>query len=78
MNDRERFNATMHYQPRDRSPICDFGFWNETIILWYDQGLPRNVIAANTDMFFGMDFGLDWIGTDVNAGLEPLFDEVVL
>jgi len=78
MNDRERFNATMHYQPRDRSPICDFGFWKETIILWYDQGLPRNVIAANTDMFFGMDFGLDWIGTDVNVGLEPLFDEVVL
>lgn len=78
MNDRERFNATMHYQPRDRSPICDFGFWKETITLWYDQGLPRNVNPCNSDMFFGMDFGLDWIGAGVNVGLEPLFDEVVL
>ena len=32
MNDRERFKATMHYQPRDRSPICDFGYWDETLV----------------------------------------------
>ncbi len=78
MNDRERFNATMHYQPRDRSPICDFGFWEETLVLWYDQGLPRNVMHTNSDAFFGMDFGLDWIGAGVNIDLEPPFEEIVL
>lgn len=78
MNDRERFNATMHYQPRDRSPICDFSFWEETIVVWYDQGLPWHVNLRNSDAFFGMDFGLDWVGTGVEAGLCPPFDEIVL
>ncbi len=63
MNDRQRFLATMHYQPRDRSPICDFGFWTETIDEWKKQGLPANVVyqkapgarEKNTDQFFGMD-----------------------
>ena len=61
MNDRERFCATMHYQPRDRSPICDFGYWDETIVVWYDQGLPREVIQTDDKVFhthFGMDCGV--------------------
>jgi uroporphyrinogen decarboxylase len=81
MNERERFNATMHYQPRDRSPICDFGFWDETLVLWHDQGLPRHVTGpATSDEFFGMDTGLDRImgAIGVNSGLEPLFEEKVI
>jgi len=84
MNNRERFNATMHYQPRDRSPICDFGFWEETLIIWYDQGLPREVYFTYDDSnhadYFGMDFGLDLITrlTDIKVGLEPEFEEQVL
>jgi len=62
MNNRERFHAVMHYQPRDRSPIADFGFWEETIPLWHEQGLPEDVyftyIAGNTVDFFGPRFGL--------------------
>ena len=41
----------MHYQPRDRSPIMDFGFWDETLVIWQDQGYPA---GANPDIFFGM------------------------
>lgn len=59
MTDRERFLATMHYQARDRAPICDFGFWPETLDKWRLQGLPevpssgdRHNLASN---FFGMD-----------------------
>lgn len=60
MTDRDRFLATMRYQPRDRAPICDFGFWPETIEAWYEQGLPatvtyRNYQSRNTDQYFGMD-----------------------
>ncbi|NQT15551.1 MAG: hypothetical protein HQ582_22525, partial [Planctomycetes bacterium] len=55
MNPRERFLATMRFQPRDRSPICDFSFWEETIEAWYEQGLPRNISRAETDDYFGMD-----------------------
>jgi len=78
MNDRERFNATMHYQPRDRSPILDFSFWDETIVLWHDQGLPRQVTRSNSHQFFGMDFDLDGVGTGVEMVLMPPFEEKVL
>jgi uroporphyrinogen decarboxylase len=80
MNERERFNVTMHYQPRDRAPIMDFNFWNETLPIWHEQGLPRHVNRKNSDAFFGMDTGLDAItdATGAMAGLCPLFDEIVL
>jgi uroporphyrinogen decarboxylase-like protein len=73
MNARERFHATMHYQPRDRSPIMDFGFWSETLVIWQDYGLPR---GANTDAFFGMD--PQWIVAPINTHLCPGFEHVVL
>jgi len=80
MNDRERFYATMHYQSRDRAPILDFSFWNETLPIWHEQGLPRHVTRKNSDDFFGMDIGIDAISnaTGVIAGLAPAFEEIVL
>jgi hypothetical protein len=80
LNERQRFHATMHYLPRDRSPICDFGFWAETLEVWHDQGLPRHVTGpATSDAYFGMDAGLDRMGaTGVSAGLVPLFEEKVV
>jgi uroporphyrinogen decarboxylase len=80
MNDRQRFLATMHYQPRDRAPICDFGFWPETIELWHDQGLPDWVTGghatARTNEFFGMDSYSG--GPGVGVKLTPTFEEKVL
>jgi hypothetical protein len=80
LNERQRFHAAMHYLPRDRSPICDFGFWQETLVVWHDQGLPRHVTGpATSDAYFGMDTGLDRMGsTGVSAGLVPLFEEKVV
>ncbi len=92
MNDRQRFIATMHYQPRDRAPICDFGFWPETIDAWHRQGLPEWVAwsehtRCTTDRAFGMDrfsygpqvkFDLYSAGPQVNCGLYPPFEERVL
>lgn len=75
MNERERFYATMHYQPRDRSPIYDFNFWDETIVVWYDQGLPRQVNRENSDIFFGMD---SFYHTGVTVDLAPAFEELVI
>ncbi len=84
MNNRQRFYATMHYLPRDRSPIIDFGFWEETITAWQEQGLPKHIYfqegAYNTDEFFGMDYGLDQVmdTIGVSSGLRPCFPEQVL
>jgi len=80
MTHRQRFLATMRYEPRDRAPICDFGFWRETLPTWYDQGLPRHVCKGNTNAYFGVDYGLDEVmeATGIEVGLMPHFDEVVL
>lgn len=76
MNDCQRFYATMHYQPRDRSPICDFSFWDETLVVWYEQGLPRTVTMETSDVFFGMD--TLFRDTALRVGLCPSFEWKVL
>lgn len=80
MTDRERFLATMHYQPRDRCPICDFSFWPETIDEWKQQGLPdwvgRNYDDESQSRFFGMDsYGG---GPGAHNGLHPWFEWKVI
>ena len=55
MNERERFLATMHGGQPDRCPIMDFSFWDETIQVWHDQGLPVAVDRSTSDEYFGMD-----------------------
>jgi Uroporphyrinogen decarboxylase (URO-D) len=80
MNERQRFSATMHYLPRDRSPLMDFSFWEETIQFWHEQGLPAFVTRNQTDTYFGMDSGIETIysASGVNVTLEPYFEEIVL
>jgi hypothetical protein len=78
MNERQRFQATLHYQPRDRSPICDFSFWDETLPIWHEQGLPREVNRGNSDAYFGMDGLLNSGSVEVEVGLAPAFDRTVI
>ncbi len=73
MNDRDRFNATMHYGPRDRCPVMDFGFWPETLDRWRTEGMPAGV---DPDRFFGMD--AQWLGAPIEVGLHPPFEEKVI
>ena len=73
MNARQRLHATMHYLPRDRSPIMDFGFWDETLVIWEKHGFPKE---GNPDEFFGM--APQWFEVGVDVRLCPQFDEVVL
>jgi uroporphyrinogen decarboxylase len=81
MTDRERFIATMHYQPRDRAPICDFNYWSETIDAWHEQGLPRSVQHSydglkGTNAYFGLeDFQH---GPSAHCDLAPAFAEKVI
>src|SRR5690242_463011 len=83
MNDRQRFNATMHYQPRDRSPLYDFNFWAETVPEWYKQGLPRKYDHRNVREYFGLDCSLaggepgNW-NAGVHCGLCPGFESKII
>lgn len=81
MTDRERFDATMHYRPVDRCPICDFGFWDETVPEWHKQGLPTKVewnsrAEVSTDTWFGMDCYC--AGGTPNVDLQPGFEWYVI
>ena len=84
MNNRERFQATNHYPPRDPAPITDFGFWEETFPIWHKQGLPRSIHFkydnSNHVEYFGMDFGLDEVSrsADIRIGLTPAFRTKIL
>lgn len=68
MNARQRFHAMMHFEERDRAPMMDFGFWDETIVLWHEQGMPE---TSGLDAWFGMD--PQWITAGINVGLCPGF-----
>jgi hypothetical protein len=40
MNSQERFLATMAFEPVDRPPFWEMGYWADTLRQWYQQGLP--------------------------------------
>ena len=56
MNDRERWNRTMHFQEVDHVPDTEFWYWDETIDVWHEQGLPPEINNARdkADFFFGL------------------------
>jgi hypothetical protein len=69
MNDRERFLATMNYQPRDRCPWGEMGFWPETLAVWRTQGMPADV---HLNAYFGFDRLREQV--DVSFGFIPAFE----
>jgi uroporphyrinogen decarboxylase len=77
VNDRERYLATMRYQPRDRCPIYDFGFWDETLVRWHADGLPDDVADnGKAARFFGMDEQDQGLG--FHGDLLPAFEWKVI
>ena len=76
MTTRERFLATMRYQPVDHVPDYEFGFWDDTFKRWHQQGLPEEINSnSNCDPFFGFErkSGVPGVG-----GLLPGFESKVL
>lgn len=56
MNQRERWLATMHFQPVDHVPDREFGYWVETLDAWHAQGFPAYVTSdERADIFFGFE-----------------------
>lgn len=64
MNTRERFLATMNFEPLDRPLYWEFGYWAPTIRRWYREGLP--CVAGISDSMgddatiAGQCIGIDW------------------
>ncbi len=87
MTNRERALNILHYQPVDRLPAVHFGYWQELLDEWAEQGKISRELAvgnydgsekdAELDKLIGWDF--NWnncVGT--NNGLWPHFETKVL
>jgi len=76
MTQRERWLATMHFGAPDHVPDYEFGYWDDTLRRWHNEGLPKEVNSnEKADLYFGFE---STVGVPVSLGLIPPFkDEVV-
>lgn len=73
MNNRQLFNAIMHYQPYDRMPVFHWTGWGETIERWRGEGFPEGV--TEHEFFNATPLGR---AVPINLDLFPLFEEEVM
>ena len=88
MTNRERAMAALTYKPYDRLPIVHFGYWNETLGKWADEGhITREEAAGWGDgneydrsigEKLGFDFNWGCCRAGIHAGLEPGFSREVV
>ena len=87
MNNTQRLHAIMNYEKYDRMPLVCFGFWNETLAKWADEGhITRedarswgdgNATDHKINQLLGFDF--NWGGGLGFSGfLNPSFKSEVL
>jgi len=78
MTFRQRFLNTYHYQPVDRVPDMEFGYWSENYAIWRRQGLPEWVVDEATAYdYFDVDPEDNW-GLPFDRGMRPAFQPDVL
>ena len=85
MTSRQRFMAVLDFQPVDRIPLMDFGYWEETIEAWHEQGLPVGITSPQqVEDYFGLDRGYEYTVSHsyhtpgLVRGLFPRFEREVL
>ncbi|MDQ1300896.1 MAG: hypothetical protein QG637_817 [Chloroflexota bacterium] len=87
MNNRERAMAILNYQSYDRLPVVHFGFWNETLAKWADEGHITaeqarawgDGNAADYEIGSKLGFDLNWYRVfGVYTNLLPPFEHKVL
>lgn len=87
MTNRERAMNILHYKAADRLPAVHFGYWDELLTEWAEQGkIPPELADGNSDgsekdreldKLIGWDF--NWLCTvGANQGLLPPFERKVL
>jgi uroporphyrinogen decarboxylase len=76
MTTRERFNGVFRSKKVDRVPDMEFGYWEKTIAVWHEQGLPGDC-RTNEDVERHLRLeGISIIPeVPLKHGLWPLFDE---
>jgi uroporphyrinogen decarboxylase len=73
---RQRWLRTMNYQKVDKLPNMEFGYWEETLADWREQGLPDFIKdEASAYEFFGIE---NWESVWVNVFLVPGFTPEII
>ena len=73
---KERFRRTMFFQDVERRPNFEFGYWDETLVLWKSQGLPDWVVDEATAYdYFGIE---NWCMIEVGPNPLPLYEYTIL
>ena len=77
MSPKERFECIMAFQPPDRIIDSEFGYWDNTLKRWHQEGLPEYVNSnEKADIYFGFDV---WSKTiPANTRLNPQFEKEIL
>ena len=91
MTNRERARAILHYEDYDRMPVVHFGYWEETLEKWRDEGhLDSREIEDVADgnraeqaISSKLGFDFNWFAvvrdqSDVLSSVFPLFESKVL
>lgn len=87
MTHRDRFKAIMHYENYDRLPVLHFGFWDETLQKWRDEGRLKveeieNIYDGSpAEMALSAKLGFDYnyyTCFQSTYGLFPCFDERII
>lgn len=74
---RERYRRAMTFRRVDRLPNFEFGYWDETLPEWHQQGLPPEITnEAKAYAYFGIE-NWGWAPVDV-MGLRPWFEYKVI
>jgi len=81
MTPRERFLATMSFEPVDRYFRWEgMGLWDETFVRWHGEGLPEDINDGGYEYFY---HGYDpqshiVLGSYLHPGFDPVFQEKVI
>jgi hypothetical protein len=87
MNNRVEALNVLYYRPYERLPIVHFGFWNETMDKWAEEGHISveeakswgDGNAADTSIGQKLGFDFNWYSCfHFNASLNPPFDTRVM
>lgn len=78
MTNRERILAVLNYEKYDRIPVIHFGFWNETLTKWKDEGhLTSEVLKDAWDGSANQKIIGDLLGFDSSFSMT-LHNEMAL
>jgi len=79
MTTRERFIAAFTGGKPDRLPNVEFGYWEETLTLWHEQGLPAHIgTDAAAEKYLHLDGLTIFSEVPIRNGLFPSFERRVI